>query len=78
MVVLLWSAKIRSAAKLPPFPGDIHGANHREPISMLLGNRSAVGVDGRWPEPWPGTAPECRVLTRSEAGLDCNAARIPW
>jgi hypothetical protein len=64
--------EFRPVAKQPPLPNCIRDEAHREPASTLRGIQWAAYVDGRWPEPSLGLAPEFQVLTLSEGGLDCS------
>src|SRR5215471_17122944 len=78
---LLWdeylsSAKTKIVVKPPPSPGDTHDASRQAPRSSQRGNPRATCVCGRWPEHYPGGAPEFQDLMRSAVGPDCNAAPI--
>jgi len=69
---LVWSAKSPSAAKLPPFPSDIHDAARRELLSMRLENQRAACADGHWPERSHGLVPEFQVPMPNGAARDCS------
>jgi hypothetical protein len=58
---LLCSAKSPSLARLPPIPGDIHVATHRELASTQLEALRVGCAYGRRPEHSPGSVPEFQV-----------------
>ena len=72
----LSSAKTIIVVKPPPSPGDTHDASRQAPRSSQRGNPRATCVCGRWPEHYPGGAPEFQDLMRSAVGPDCNGVPI--
>ena len=72
--ITVWSAKIRSFAKLPPFPNDNRDVTRRGLVRISQHNLQVVGVYGHWTKPSLGWAPVCQDLRMHEAGPDYRNA----